>query len=540
MNEILHALWRILVDILGATAPVWLPALIIVAAGATAARFGIPAVARLIDRRRRGIPKELHSELTSLLSNRKIIQTYAPAGEFISDVPEGSRKPRINAWISPYARAVKASTKRQGRTPRTQYFHARAQIRHAAESIVVRPLTEDEQRLILTDDDNQHRAYAIELQYDGKPKDEIKSLETVIYTQLGLKVVERVDDDNPYALTIIASKDAYRDPLEEASNGIEFFAAHPAQTPMKLPMAVTASGDTWALPTHHTLIYGLTGSGKSGPIIASVLQLAPFVRRGRVKLYGIDPKREDIYPFLHTGLFERVATTRDEITELLQDYEAMLNDRINGGETFKAALHVLFMDEAITTQNMLSKDREGKAALVSLENVITMGRSNGFYMYFATVIGTVEKLGTLRAQCVNQFVFRQDSRHINDVILGEGAAERGYDSRRIRKANAANGYATSGIGYTVKDDGDPVKIRMAYATKEDLRDYINENTPEGMPRVHIHTDENGKKLVHDRLTTAHEFVHAIDAPDVEEELPDLEPLAPLGQTLPPPLSKRRD
>ncbi|MFJ6474716.1 type IV secretory system conjugative DNA transfer family protein [Micrococcus luteus] len=540
--DIITGILRFLWDILAATSHLWAPIVITAALLAAAARFGIPAAARAWDRRKRGISKELHTELTALLSNRKIIQTYAPAAQFVTDVAEGTRRPRTNAWLSPYARAVKATVKRQGRTPRTQFFDARAQIRHAADNVTIRPLNDDEQRLILTDD--PARAYAIDLAYDGKPKDDIKALEPVIRTQLGLKVVETVDTGDPYTLTLIVSKDTYRDPLEQANNGFEFFREHPAATPMKLPMAVTSSGDVWSLPTHHTLIYGLTGSGKSGPIIASIIQLAPFVRKGRVKLYAIDPKREDLYPFLHTGLFERIATTREEITELLQDYESLLNDRINGGTSSKAALHVLFMDEAITTQNMLSKDRDGKAALISLENVITMGRSNGFYMYFASVIGTVEKLGTLRAQCVNQFVFRQDSQHINDVMLGAGAAERGYDSRTIRKANVANGYATSGIGYTVKEDGDPVKIRMAYASKEDLRDFINANTPEGKPHVRIHSDENGKKLVHERtgLHTVPYDLAALDSMDVADDfapLPALEPLTPLGREVPRPLTKRR-
>lgn len=529
MDEILNALWHLIVGILTATAHVWIPALIILAAGATAARYGIPAAARLIDCKRRGIPKELHTELVSLLSNKTVINTYAPASEFISDIPEGTRRPRINAWLSPYFRAVKSSVKRQGRTPRSQFFHARAQIRHAAENVIVRPLTEEEHRLIVTGKDT-NRAYAIELQYDGNPKDDIHRLDAVLYTQLGLKVLDRVDDSNPYSVTYIASKDDYRDPLEHVFNGAEFYDAHPAAAPDSIPMAETNRGQVWSFGTHHTLVYGRTGAGKSGPILSTIRQLARFVEAGTVELYAIDPKNTDFRRFKKTTLFKTIATDVDAAIDLINSYSddlesriAQLDTLVDDEETTLEATtltpwKILFIDEVFDLKRLMLVTREGKAAWRRIEGMLSKGRSLGFYMILATTNASKVELEGIHNNLVNKIVLQQSELYYNDLLLGHGAAERGYDTTAIREAKAENNYATSGIAVVKDKQGKLTKVRFAYQSKDDMRAF---------------TARYLKDDQHESI------VHAIDAPDMEdvEELPELEPLAPLGRTLPPPLTK---
>lgn len=546
MNEILHALSDALIAVLGATAPVWMPALIIVAAGATAARFGIPAVARLIDRRRRGISKEQQKRLVSLLSNARIIEFYAPSETYVVDIPEDTRGPRINAWMSPYARAVKASVKRQKRRPKNVFFDARRQIRDASNHVTVRALSETEQTSVAVDPDRPENVFTIQLDLDGRPEKDVRNLMDYTKSQLGLKEMTVYEDDDLYTLTTIGSVDRLIDPLEQYKHGTEWFQAHPAPRPTSIPMGVTSDGRTWSLSMTHTLVYGRSGSGKSGPLHAVIRQCAGFVGEDRVRLFGIDPKGEDILPCKYVTvngkpLFQRIAQTRDDIIDLINDYAEMLTARAQNRLDSPASFHILMCDEIVAVVNELNATREGRAALTNLETVISMGRSNGFYLFFATVDSSVDKLGSLRQGCPNKIIFAQDSQHMNELFLGKEAADNGYDSRNILPATKDNGHRTSGIGYAKGEFGDPIRFRTAYQSIEDRRDWINERTSEGSPHVRIQHDENNDKLVHEYGNTAREFMHSLDAPDVEDDpLPDLEPLAPLAQTLPPPLTKRRD
>lgn len=491
MNELLRALWDALSGVLGATAPVWVPTIAVAVLVTAAGYYLIPATARAIDRHRRGISKELHDELTALLSNREVIKVYAPAGEFISDVAEGAKRPRIHAWISPYARAVKATVKRQGRTPRNQYFNARAQVRHAAERVIVRDLSEDERATIYQPDETADQPFAIELQYDGKNPTDIERLFPAIKTQLGLRILEPTPDTNPFAVTLIASRAPLTDPLETMRAGVEFFSDHPATRPQQLPMAFTRDGKPWSLNTHHTLVFGVTGAGKSGPLLATIFQMAPFVKNGSVHLYGIDPKNSDIGYFAGTDLFRDVARTTEDAITIINEVHALMTQRTElGMRTVRPTQHtpwtLLIIDEVFTLYNNLQMTKAGKVAWVNLTSILAMGRSVGFYAIMATQFAKEENLKGIRDNLVNKIVLRQESLYLNDYILGTDAAADGYDSTAIRPSTEGNGYATAGIGYVKTETGEPVKVRFAYISEDDLEKFRDQHTPDTTEIINVH------------------------------------------------------
>lgn len=510
LKAIAHAIGGILSD----TAPYWAPVLALAAALALAARFGIPALAQWWDRRRRHIPRALAPALTALLAHEGIQGLYAPAARYVRDVPEGRERPRTHAWASAHPRAVKAAAKRNGRTPAGQYFDARRLIRDTAQHVTVRPLTEDERGLLASDPDNPYSAYVIRLDYAGHKPEDVEKLAPALAAQLALKHMERLKDDDPTGVSWLASTRPYRDPLEDATTGAEWFDAHPAKTPALFPAAVGVRGDPIPLPLTHTLIYGQTGSGKSGPMLATIRQLAPYIERGTVKLYGIDPKHDDLEQFRGTSLLEDIATRPDESRELIERYVAMLDERAAGGLQDGARYHVLLIDEVVKVINALNRTKEGRNTMTLLEDALSMGRSNGFYVMMATVNAKVEKLEGLRDSMVNKIIFHQESDHLNDLFLGKTARDDGYDSTTIRPSTEGNGYATSGIGYMKGETGEPTRFRIAYQSRDELRAFIT---------AHTHAEQVKSKRARAAVTagTVRAEWNALAALPLPEDVPDL-------------------
>ena len=422
--------------------------------------IAVPRIARLFLRIRHKQTPQLQKTYISLLSNGKIVELYEPSQRYVENLEENQQKPRTNAWLSPYSRAVKASVRRRGRVPKGQYFNARRQVSEASKHIKIRALTPEEASTVLLDENDKNAQFAIVLSYDGHTPEEISKLEPVIRTQLGLKDLISTPDDNPYAATYIASTSELEDALVKVKPGVELFEENPAKTPFSLPTARTSDGKVWSLPTHHTLIYGTTGSGKSGPLYGAIRQFAPFVEKGFVRMYAIDPKASDLRIFEDTSIFEQVEIDIPEQIELINDFYARAKQRtrsmktdVEKGETNRSIkvskdtpLNILFIDELFDLRNNLIKSSAGKEAWTNLESVFAIGRSIGFYVFAATQFAEREQLQNLRNNIGTAIILRQISTYLNDLFLGEGAAENGYDSTAIPGATKRTAIATQVLG----------------------------------------------------------------------------------------------
>lgn len=486
MRNLLTGLLESALDFASDNSQTLIAAAIALAIIAAMVYVSLPAIARLALRLRYRQPKALQKQFISLLSNKHIVELYEPANQYIEDVEEGAKRPLTNAWISPYARAVKASIRRKGRIPQSQYFDARKQIKEAAKHITIRPLNEDERKTIATSADDSNAQFVIELQYDGHNPQQIERLHPAIKSQLGLRELISTPDANPLAETLIASRTELEDALVQLKPGAEYFEEHPAKSPTSLPMALTVEGKSWSLPTHHTFIYGTTGSGKSGPLLATIKQAAPFVEQGRMKLYGIDPKAADLRIFQQSSLFESVVLDAEEAIIMINDLHSQMNARTRNakidlskgetGQSFKATTEtpwiLIMIDELFALRNDLVKTKEGKAAWTNLENILAKGRSAGFYVIAASQFADQENLKNLRPNFANVIVLKQPSGYLNDLFLGEGAKDDGYDSTAIPASTAANGYKYSGIGFVLEEGSGIMKVRFAYIAQADLIELI--------------------------------------------------------------------
>ena len=227
------------------------------------------------------------------------------------------------------------------------------------------------------------------MQYDGKNPTDIERLFPAIKTQLGLRILEPTPDTNPFAVTLIASRVPLTDPLETMRAGVESFYDHPATRPQQLRMAFTRDGKPWSLNTHHTLVFGVTGAGKSGPLLATIFQMAPFVKNGSAHLYGIDPKNSNIGYFARTDLFRDVARTTEDAITIINEVHALMTRRTELGmrtvrPTQQTPWTLLIIDEVFTLYNNLQIAKAGKVVWVNLTSILAMGQSVGFYAITAT------------------------------------------------------------------------------------------------------------------------------------------------------------
>lgn len=533
MTNLLIAIWHQLKAAAQAHSELLITIGIIAFIIGTIVYISTPRIARFFIRTVKRQPKELQHELISLVSNSKIVEFYEPSNQYIEDVKEGEKRPLTNAWTSPYARAVKATIKHRGRIPLNQFFNAKRQIREVLRHITVRPLNEDEAKTVVINPDRPYDQFAIVLSYDGHNPAEVMALQSIIRTQLGLKDIQATPDENPLAATFIVSKSKIEDALVSLKPDRTFFDEHPAKIPASLPMAITADGSAWNLPIHHTFIYGITGSGKSGPLYATIIQSAKFVEQGRVKLYGIDPKATDLRLFQQSSLFEAIAIETDEAIDIINDFYRRMNQRTRSvkidlqagitGQNFKATKETpwnyLIIDELFALRANLQTSKAGKEAWTQIEKIAALGRSAGFYIIAASQFADMNNLENLRQNLVNYVVLSQPNEYMNGLLLGKDAAGNGYDSTKIPASNAQNGYKYSGIGFVRKEDNTIAKVRFAYLSTEDLIAFITEH-----PRI----EPKLPATVFDTQATEEPDDHEDEAPswnfgDTDDEpLPDID------------------
>lgn len=539
MNNLLNDIENALKNLVGDRWPYAAALLVAVVLLALTAYWTIPAIARLTERARRHtgrhlLPRQLLKELDALLANEVVMNTYAPAQRYIRQLGEDEKAPRINAWTSPFARAVKAAVANENNKSPNQYHDAKKQVRRASKQISIRPMNDTERTEYITDEDNPLSQFVIELKYDGKKPSQIRALMENIKTQLELKDLQSIPDRKKNAITLLCSKDIeIEDRLTTMKHGKEWLDAQPVKNPKQVPIAFTVKDEPYQLPTHHTLINGATGSGKSGPLLNLIYKLAPFVEQGIVKFYGIDPKNADLRLFKGSDLFTDLALTPTEAIDLINKVN---DEMVRAGAQAKADLkngktgrsneatketpwNYFFIDELATLKNQLDAEGPaGKAAWKNLNNIMFMGRARGFFLIIATQDASIELLGKLRTNFGNVILLSQESEWLNKLFLGDNAAEEGYDSTAIPQATPANGYKTSGIGFVKGETGKPMKIRMAYLSEEDLAAFALEHGADPNDEGHLPEDEL------DALATGthHTQPSGIDLAKNDDDLPALE------------------
>lgn len=479
--------------------------------------------------RRRYIPKQPRDLLqvkATLMYHKNVRAAFAPSeesGEWLKErgtttqtytdkdgktatkeVPESTTFD-FSAWLSPYPHTVKEFIKKAPNynSKNTRYL-PREEVRTIANRITIREASSTEaQGLVATK--NERKFFVIDLSCAHSTADKIRSLKPSIIAALKLGDLREIKHDDPQRVTYLATMPGVQTALsnENMPTGAEFIQKHPANASLtRMPLAVTEDGGVWAVKPMHTLIVGVTGSGKSSPLNMITAQLSDAVLAGTATIDAIDPKangdlrtkwgRSGIYRSCGEGADDYVRTIREfweSMESFTTDTGKLTKDDFNDDSDvlavsdFKAStttpLRVLMIDELPSMINDIKHHPEGKRAIELLNQILRKGRSLGHIIIAASQ--TLEKAdleGVDRMSFVWKVALRLDSTYQSDYILGSGASAAGFDSKDI-----PNSPGFIGVALVRGEAGDPVKVRFPFFPNTQIMDIMRKHLPDSVEAV---------------------------------------------------------
>jgi hypothetical protein len=413
----------------------------------------------------------------ALLRHGEIVDFLAPLKDFQRKLDRDEKKKRQLHWLSAYPSAVKAAQRRHRFDSPRLVTLARAQVKEAARHIKVATLPDNEQP---ANAGPEHFSVAINL--NGKPKQKILALADLIESQL--EVHDLAVDDRAERTTVrfIGHLEAPESRLTATNIGGEFFDEHPAVKLSSLPVALTEQGESFDMAMAHSIIYGVSGSGKGSAFQAIIRQMQPFIEKGEAQVFAIDPKNVELRPWAYSTLLSDYATGTDNISRVIADFHARMQRRAATVRldwenadmkrslpyTKETPLMLLMIDELFAMISSLQSSKAGKATLALLDQILAQGRSLGFVVIGATQIADTEIMKWMKPNIATWIVLRIKSTYFNDDFLGKGAAAQGYDATAIIKATTQNNYATAGLAFAQDASGDLAKIRFPYTDDKDM------------------------------------------------------------------------
>lgn len=431
-------------------------------------------------------PKQLHKYQEIALKSDALREAKAPAARHIEEKKEkGIYIP--DAVFSEFPSAVKKTMTDNHGPRKGKHMYAARQIREASKSIVVRPKPDD---VFVGGDQSKH--FVVDLYLNGARHSETAKLVDDVGGIFETPYFEKIETELTDRVTVLVHKEKPEDILLERKFGVAFFRENPAKSPYSLPLAVREDGKPWCLSLHHTLIYGMTGAGKGGPIQGAIRQLAPFVHKGTVKLYGIDPKGPELGAYAKKGvhMFERISIglaeenirqhvkTINMIAAIIAERGNNIDPDFTEGQenlnrdipaTRETPWIVLFIDEYLTLVKGLKKlGREGAPALATLDQILATGRSFGVYVILATQVATKEVFGDVRDNVPNTVVLKHKaSDYWTTEFLGDDIPGTRFDPKKIGPSNKDNGYKTAGIASVSTAEG-VIRVRFGYLSDKDI------------------------------------------------------------------------
>ena len=231
-------------------------------------------------------------------------------------------------------------------------------------------------------------------------------------------------------------------------------------------------GQPWLLSLlgAHLLVAGATGAGKSGVLAQILVQLAPAIREGWVRVIGIDPKGGMEFG-MYAELFYLLAADSQEdlvvglevaaklTAERTQELRGVVREHTPSREQ---PFYLVVIDEVASITAYMTDRKLKERARQALGTLLTTGRAPG-----VSVIGCVQdprkEVIDLRNLFPLRLALRLTEKTEVAMVLRDGARDRGARADRIPMS-------TPGVGYLVEDgDNTIIRVRAGYVTDEQLR-----------------------------------------------------------------------
>jgi DNA segregation ATPase FtsK/SpoIIIE, S-DNA-T family len=263
-----------------------------------------------------------------------------------------------------------------------------------------------------------------------------------------------------------------------------------------LPVGRREDGSDWLVRLHgtHLLIAGATGAGKGSVIWSLIRAMLGLLQAGLVRILAADPKVMELaYGRAIFDTCGQYAASPDAIVAMLEvavtDMQAraaqLAGKQRDHTPTAEFPFVVVLVDEvAFLTAYQPDKGlRERvKAALATLT---TQGRAVG-YCVIAALQDPRKEVMSIRNLFPDRIAMRLDEPEQVDMVLGDGARDRGATSDLI-SADPATG---AGVAFVrLESDPDPVRVRAAWVSDEDIRAMAAQCAAEPVPDRGLHAVE---------------------------------------------------
>ncbi len=236
-----------------------------------------------------------------------------------------------------------------------------------------------------------------------------------------------------------------------------------------LPVGKREDGTPWKLRLHgtHVLVVGVTGAGKGSVLWSAIRAMLPAVSQGTAQVWGIDPKRMELA--YGRELFARYAETGESAVALLEHAVADMQERAEryagkqrSHTPTKADPFVVVVLDEVAFLTAYHPDREvRKRSENAIATLTSQGRSVGFCV-LAALQDPRKEVMNLRNLFPDKIALRLDEASQVDMVLGEGARERGAEAHLIDPT-------LPGVAYVrLETSPSPVRVRAAFVSDDDI------------------------------------------------------------------------
>ena len=236
-----------------------------------------------------------------------------------------------------------------------------------------------------------------------------------------------------------------------------------------IPVAITEGGNTFTVPAidTHVLVVGESGAGKGSVVWSLLINLAPAIRAGVVRVWALDPKRVELS--IGKGFFYRYASGTEEMVTMMQELVDDMMTRADSlaGQTRKFdpspehPLNLIIIDELAYLSSMLPDKKLSAEASKALQTLLVLGRATGYMVVGAAQDPRVETL-RFRDLFPTRIGLRMKSGMV-DLALGSGSRAAGALCDMI--PDPRNGGA--GVAYVMGESSHiPQLVRMTWCSDE--------------------------------------------------------------------------
>ncbi|SDK10850.1 DNA segregation ATPase FtsK/SpoIIIE, S-DNA-T family [Nocardioides sp. YR527] len=229
----------------------------------------------------------------------------------------------------------------------------------------------------------------------------------------------------------------------------------------------------------HTLLAGETGAGKGSVVWSLLRALAPFIKAGLVQVWAIDPKGgmelefgKDMFKRYERDNYEAMAKLFEDAVGVMDDRTIDLRGIARSFTVTRETPFVLVLVDELADVTELNEDRQIQNRIESaMGRLLTKGRAPGYSVFACTQIVTKDVV-RWRDQFPTRIAQRLKTAGQVDMALGEDAHNAGAYCEAIPED-------LQGIGYQqLAGHKDPVRVRAAYVTDEEIQD-MNRHYPAG-------------------------------------------------------------